>query len=104
MKPVENVQRGLLEDCLERGRDGLVTRRQRLVGSPGRSEQLLELRRERLANDGLTVVPRHAHALGPVTEVREVEREAPIGAETEDAAQRIGAVRSSTVPQAPPLE
>ena len=79
MQAVQDVKGSLLEDDLQRRRDRFVPRRERLVGASRRSEQRFERRREHAAERRLAVVPRHAGAVGPVAEVREVQLEAPAG-------------------------
>ncbi len=73
----ENMEDDILEHALQRRRERLVPRLQRLVRSPRRSEQHLELRRVDGANLRLPIIPRHLDAVGPVTEVRQIQLEAP---------------------------
>ena len=57
---------------------------QRLRRLARRPQQPLELRREHRADRGFAVFPRHRHAVGPVTEARQVELERPIVADVNE--------------------
>ena len=74
----EHVERRVLERDLQRGGDRFVLRVERLVAPARRTEQRFQFRREHRAEGRLAVLPRHLHAFRPVSEVREIQLEAPL--------------------------
>jgi hypothetical protein len=85
----EHMDRGVFEHGLQGRRDRLMRVVERFVGPARGSEQGLELRREHAPNRGRAIIPGHLDAVGPMAEIRQVQREASLVAEVYQRLERL---------------